>query len=404
MEISEILFHLGEDRENYFNAIAPPTIQSSNFAFDTIQDFRNKVADELYHHVYTRGNNPTNNILRKKIAALEKTEDALIVSSGAAAAALSVLACVKAGDHVVCVESPYSWTQVLFNKFLKKFDIKTTYIDGTDMVNIKNAIQSNTTVLYLESPNSITFEIQDLQACAELAKLNNITTIIDNSYASPIYQNPHLLGIDIVIHSGTKYLNGHSDVVFGVICASNKWIEKIFKLEYMTIGAILSPHDANLVIRGLRTLDLRMQRTNLTAIKVLNYLRKRTEVIKIFHPFEEKNPQKELAHKQMSGCGGLFSVQFNFPTIEISELFFHKLQKFTFAVSWGGHESLIFPTCALYNIDGKENPPLPHNFFRFYVGLEDAEYLIADLENAFNVLAKTNDRIDAIIPKRQDKL
>jgi cystathionine beta-lyase len=386
MDISEILFHLGEERENYYNAVSPPVIQSSNFVFPTIQDFRKRVVDELNNNVYTRGNNPTNHILRKKIAALEKTEDALVVSSGSAAVALSVLACVKQGDHVVCVQSPYSWTQVLFNKFLTKFGISTTYVDGTDIENIRKAIQPNTTVLYLESPNSLTFEMQDLKACADLAKANNIITIIDNSFASPIFQNPAVFGIDLVIHSGTKYLNGHSDVVLGVICASNEWIEKIFKLEYMTIGAILSPHDANLVIRGLRTLELRMERTNNTAIKVLNYLRQRPEVVKIYHPFEANNPQKELAHLQMSGTGGLFSVLFNFPSIEVSEQFFNLLKKFTFAVSWGGHESLIFPTCALYNIEGKANPPLPHNFYRFYVGLEDADYLIADIEQALGGL------------------
>jgi cystathionine beta-lyase/cystathionine gamma-synthase len=382
MDISEILFHLGEERENYYQAVSPPVIQSSNFVFPTIQDFRKRVVDELNNNVYTRGNNPTNHILRKKIAALEKTEDALVVSSGSAAVALSVLACVKQGDHVVCVQSPYSWTQVLFNKFLTKFGISTTYVDGTDIENIRRAIQPNTTVMYLESPNSLTFEMQDLKACADLAKANNITTIIDNSFASPIFQNPAVFGIDIVIHSGTKYLNGHSDVVLGVICASKEWIQKIFKLEYMTIGAILSPHDANLVIRGLRTLELRMERTNNTAIKVLNYLRQRPEVVKIYHPFESNNTQKELAHSQMSGTGGLFSVLFNFPSIEVSEQFFHLLKKFTFAVSWGGHESLIFPTCALYNIEGKGNPPLPHNFYRFYVGLEDPDYLIADIEQA----------------------
>ncbi|MDZ4682805.1 MAG: aminotransferase class V-fold PLP-dependent enzyme, partial [Saprospiraceae bacterium] len=206
--LSNILTHLGEDRENYFQAISPPVIQSSNFVFPDLAAFREAFSDELENHVYSRGNNPTVEILRKKLAALEGTEDALVFSSGAGAVAAAVIGNVKAGDHIVCQQGPYSWTSALLRKFLSHFGVEHTFVDGTNIQNIEAALRPNTTVLYLESPNTMTFECQDLAACAVLAKSRGIVTIIDNSYCSPLYQNPAAFGIDVIVHSGTKYLNG----------------------------------------------------------------------------------------------------------------------------------------------------------------------------------------------------
>jgi cystathionine beta-lyase/cystathionine gamma-synthase len=384
MELSEILYHLGESRENYFNAVSPPVIQSSNFVFKDLEVFRKNMSNELSAHIYTRGNNPTVEILRQKVAALESAEDCLVTASGSAAVAAAVIANVKAGDHIVCVNAPYSWTITLLRKFLTRFDVATTFVDATDIHNIEQAIKPNTKVLYLESPNSLTFEIQDLSACAALCKKHGLISIIDNSYCSPIYQQPIKFGIDIVVHSATKYLNGHSDVVAGVICSSKEMIQKIFNIEFMTLGAIISPHDANLMIRGLRTLPLRVQRSDESARKVIKYLKKHQKVHKIWYPFDEASPQFELAKKQMSGCGGLFSIQTTATTLEAAETFFYALKRFLFAVSWGGHESLIFPTCAIYNIEGRSKPSLPFNFCRFYIGLEDPDWLIEDLEQALH--------------------
>lgn len=179
MNLSEILTHLGEDREQYFNAVAPPVVQSSNFVFPDLAAFREVFADELSNHVYTRGNNPTVEILRKKLAALEGTEDALVFSSGAGAIAAAVLGNVASGDHVVCQKAPYSWTSALLRKFLSRFGVTHTFVDGTDFAAIRTAIQPNTKVLFLESPNTMTFECQDLAACAELARQHGLVTIID---------------------------------------------------------------------------------------------------------------------------------------------------------------------------------------------------------------------------------
>jgi cystathionine beta-lyase len=388
MDISFILNHLGEERDNYYQAVSPPIIQSSNFVFNDLEDMRSRFADELEHHVYSRGNNPTVEILRKKLAALEGAEDALAFASGSAAVAMAVIANVKMGDHIVCVRSPYSWTTALLTKFLPRFGVSHTFVDGRDLNEIEAAILPNTKILYLESPNTLFFDLQDLSACASLAKKHNLVSIIDNSYCSPIFQKPIEHGIDIVVHSGTKYLNGHSDVVVGALCASRAMVKKIFESEFMTLGAILSPHDAMLVIRGLRTLHLRMQRSHDTAMEVVQWLAAHPKVERVVYPFHPSFAQYDLALRQMKGCGGLFTVQFKVETMAEMEAFIHRIQHFLIAVSWGGHESLMMPTVGFYNIAGRNNSPVPWNTVRFYIGLEDADFLIGDLAQAMEEIGK----------------
>jgi cystathionine beta-lyase/cystathionine gamma-synthase len=347
---------------------------------------RRAFGDELEHYVYSRGNNPTVEILRKKLAALEKTADALVFSSGAAAIAAAVISQVKAGDHVVCQQNPYSWTQALLKKLLARFGVTHTFVDGSRLDEIRAAILPQTTVLYLESPNTFTFECQDLDACARLAKHHQLVTIIDNSYCSPIFQNPATFGIDLVVHSGTKYLNGHSDVVAGVVCGSKPMIRKIFESELMTLGGILPAHDASLMIRGLRTLELRVERSNQNATFLANVLTGHEKVTQVWFPFLPDSPQYELAKKQMRGCGGLFSVQFKTDQMANMENFIHRLRRFKMAVSWGGHESLIIPTIGFYQIPGRETPTAPWTFVRFYAGLEDPQWLWEDLQQAMEAL------------------
>ncbi|RYG02919.1 MAG: aminotransferase class I/II-fold pyridoxal phosphate-dependent enzyme, partial [Chitinophagaceae bacterium] len=194
MDISYILNELGEERENYFNAIAPPIIQTSNFKFNTVDDFRSALSDEFQGNLYSRGFNPTIDILRKKLAALDGAEDALVFGSGIAAVTIPVLALLRAGDHVICVENPYSWTIKLFKDFLAKFGVSTTFVDGSSTDAIAQAITQQTKLIYLESPNTFSFEVQDLAAIAKIAKAKNIITMIDNSYCSPLYQQPIAYG------------------------------------------------------------------------------------------------------------------------------------------------------------------------------------------------------------------
>lgn len=382
MELSYILNELGEERENYFNAVAPPIIQSSNFTFKTVSDFRDALGDEFDALLYSRGHNPTLNILRKKLAALDGAEDALVFSSGIGAITVPVLSLLKQDDHIISVENPYSWTIKLFNNFLPKFGINTTYVDGSDVNQIKSAIQPNTKLIYLESPNTFSYELQDLRAISIIAKAKGIITMIDNSYCGPLYQQPIRMGIDLVAQSATKYLGGHSDVVAGVVTGSRALIKQIFDNEFMNIGPSLSPHSAWLIIRGMRTLPLRMQRGFETAKLITTWLQQHPSVDKVLWPFLPGFKQAGLAQKQMQGCGSLFSFTLRDTSMQKIETFCDSLQHILMAVSWGGHESLIIPAVAGITRENYDSSNIRHNLIRMYVGLEDADYLQKDLEQA----------------------
>ncbi|NDK55087.1 trans-sulfuration enzyme family protein [Pontibacter fetidus] len=381
MDLSYILNELGEDRELYFNAVSPPIVQTSNFACKSVAKMREMLKNEPEVYFYTRGNNPTVTILEKKLAALEGAEHAIAFGSGIAAVSAAVLSQVKAGDHVVCIKKPYSWTNALMQKFLPRFGVEVTMVDGTDANNYKQALKPNTTLLYLESPNSMTFELQDIAAVVNIAKAHNCSTIIDNSFATPLFQNPLALGVDLVVHSCTKYIGGHSDAMGGVICGKRETINRIFEGEFMTLGAILSPHDAWLLLRGLRTLPVRMERIAATTQKVVAYLHQHPKVEQVYYPFLETNPQYELAKQQMRNNTGQFTILLRTNEIEKVDLFCDSLKHFLMAASWGGHESLIYPMAAAYN-SANYKSSLPFNLIRFYIGLEDADYLIKDLEQA----------------------
>ncbi|HZY38506.1 MAG TPA: aminotransferase class I/II-fold pyridoxal phosphate-dependent enzyme [Mucilaginibacter sp.] len=382
MDLSYILNELGEDRENYFNAVSPPIIQTSNFTFKTVADFREALSEEFDADLYSRGNNPTLNILRKKLAALDGAEDALVFSSGIAAVSVPILALLKQGDHIVSVENPYSWTIKLFNNFLPKFGIHTTFVDGSEVENFTNAIRPETKLIYLESPNTFSYELQDLTAIAKIAREKGILILIDNSYCGPLYQQPIKMGIDLVCQSATKYIGGHSDVVSGVLTGSRELIKRIFDHEFMNIGPSLSPHSAWLLIRGLRTLPLRMQRSYESTKTITEWLAKHPAVDKVIWPFAPDFKQAALAKKQMQGCGGMFSFVLKEPSVQKIEAFCNKLQHILMAVSWGGHESLIIPSIAGVKLGDYDIGNPRHQLIRMYVGLEDANYLIKDLERA----------------------
>lgn len=379
MDLSHILTHLGEEREHGYDAVVPPIVQSGNFTYPTVAAMRATVQREMERPLYTRGFNPTVGMLRQKLAALEHAEDALVFSSGSAAIAAAVMSFVKAGDHIVCVEKPYSWTKKLLVELLERFQVTHTFVDGTDAENYRRAIMPNTTFFITESPNSLTFELQDLAAVSVIAKEHGIITLCDNSFSSPLFQNPIDLGIDLVAHSGTKYLNGHSDVVAGVLAGSAAHIRQVMSREFMTLGAVPSPHDAWLLMRGLRTLELRVNRSADNAERVARYLEGHPKVKRVYWPGLESHPQHELALKQMRRVAGLMSIDLDAPDEAAVERFCDGLQRFLIAVSWGGYESLQWPVCALKGPSGYYTE-LPFTMIRLYIGIEDADLLIADLE------------------------
>ena len=380
MDIPSILNFLGEEHEDYFHAIAPPIIQSSNFCYPTVKTLREAVLNEAHAPFYTRGYNPTVAILRKKLAALEHADDALVFASGTAAIVASVMSVVKAGDHAVCVQKPYSWTNALFNKYLVEYGVTATMVDGTEVANIENAIKPNTKLIYLETPNSITFELQDIEAITKIAKKKGIATIVDNSYSSPICQNPIKLGVDLVLHSASKYIGGHSDVVAGVVCGSKERMANMFQKEFMNLGGIISPNDAWLMIRSLRTLEIRVNKSAEVTQKVVDALESHPKIEKMYYPFSKNNPQLALAKKQMKSGSGLFSVLVKTDANGI-ERFCDNLKRFRMACSWGGYESLCYPFCAMPE-DGRRTSNLPVNLVRFYIGIDEADLVIGDIKQA----------------------
>ena len=383
-DLSFILNELGEERENYFNAVAPPIMQSSNFAFRTVADMRKAFEDEMGGYLYSRGLNPTVDILRKKLAALDGAEDCLVFGSGAAAIFAGVLANVKAGDHIVSVRAPYTWAQKMFDVILPRFGVTTTYVDGREADHFRKALKKETTFIYLESPNSWDYAIQDLKAVSALARERGIITMIDNSYCTPLYQQPLQYGIDLSMQTATKYISGHSDTLGGVLSGSHAMMKRIFDSEYLNIGSGISPFNAWLLLRGLRTLPARMERITRSTGKVIAFLQSHPGVDWVIYPMEGSFDQLNLARQQMKGAGGLFTITLKNGTVASITRFCETLKHFLMAVSWGGHESLVIPRCAgMAPADFNASDP-EHQYIRIYVGLEDPEYLINDLEQALN--------------------
>ncbi len=382
MDISQIINELGEDREHYFNAVSPPIMQTSNFVFNKVADLHKAFEDEMETYLYSRGLNPTVDILRKKLAALDGAEDCLVFNNGAAAIFASILANVKSGDHIVSVAKPYTWVQRMFDVILPRFGVSTIYIDGTKIENWEKATQPYTTFYYLESPNSWDFALQPIRKVAALAKSKGITTLIDNSYCTPLYQKPIEMGIDMAMQTATKYIGGHSDTLGGVLCGSHAMIKKIFNSEYLNIGSGIQPFNAWLLIRGLRTLPARIERITKSTAEVVAYMKQHPKVESMLFPFDETFPQYQLAKQQMKGACGLFTFILRTREMDSIVRFCESLKHIMMAVSWGGHESLVIPKCA--GIDPKDFDPAnkEHRYIRMYVGLENPQYLIDDLELA----------------------
>ena len=382
MDLSYIINELGEERENYFNAVSPPIAQTSNFVFNTVAGLSKAFEDEMGGYLYSRGLNPTVEILRKKLAALDGAEDCLVFNSGAAAIFAGVLANVKSGDHIVSVRAPYTWAQRMFDVILPRFNVSTTYIDGTTTGNWQQATRNNTTLYYLESPNSWDFALQPIKEVAALAKSKGITTYIDNSYCTPLYQKPIEMGIDMAMQTATKYIGGHSDTLGGVLSGSKAMMKKIFDSEYLNIGSGIQPFNAWLLNRGLRTLPARIDRITKTTFEVLEFLKHHPKIERVIFPLDESFPQYALAKQQMKGACGLMTMVLKTNKREEIVRFCESLQHILMAVSWGGHESLVIPKCSGIPVS-EFNPTDPeHRYVRLYVGLEDADYLIKDLEQA----------------------
>jgi cystathionine beta-lyase/cystathionine gamma-synthase len=270
----------------------------------------------------------------------------------------------------------------MFDVILPRFGVTTTYVDGRKIENFEMALRPETSFIYLESPNSWNYELQDLRAIANLARSKGILTMIDNSYCTPLYQQPIALGIDLSMQTATKYIGGHSDTLGGVLSGSHERIKKIFDSEYLNVGSGIQPFNAWLLIRGLRTLPARLERISATTLKLIEYLKQHQKIDRILFPMDPAFPQYHLAKNQMTGACGLFTISLKNGTMESITRFCESLKHIMMAVSWGGHESLVIPKCAGIKPDDFNPADESHQLIRFYAGMEDPEWLISDLEQA----------------------
>lgn len=380
--ISEILLHMGE-RNLPGGAVSPPIFQTSIFCFSSFDEFRNALADETHNFLYSRGNNPTVNLCEEKLAALEHAEKAKLVSSGVAAISCAILSQVQSGDHCVVVQDSYSWTRYMMLTYLKRFNVDVTFVEGTDIEDFEKAIRPNTKVIYLESPATFTFKLQPLREVAELAKSHHIKTIIDNTWATPIFQNPIDFGIDIVVHSASKYFGGNSDIIGGAIMGSAEDIQHIFSTEFLPLGPVPDPLQAWLIMRNLRNLEIRMPVHYRNALGLAEYLESRDDVEAVLYPMLPSFSQYELAKKQLRGGSGLFSFRLKTRDIEKVKKVTDNVKYFKRAVSWGGYESLIDPNATAF-APGKPIPDDRISLIRIHAGIEDLELLKEDLKTALD--------------------
>lgn len=386
LSLSDILNHLGEQRQDHYHSVAPPIFTTVNFTFPSVEDMREKLKAEYAHPFYTRGHNPTVETFNQKMAALEGTEAALSFGSGSAAVAAAVMANVGQGDHIVCVRDPYSWTNKLLNIMLPRFGVTATMVEGTPE-SYQAAIQPNTKLLFIESPNSFTFELQDIPGIVAVARQHGLLTVCDNSYCTPLNQQPARMGVDIVVHSATKYISGHGDAVAGVLCCSKDMHRKIFYSEFMTLGGVLSPFNAYLLLRGLRTLPLRLERVGKTAMTVASWLATQPQIAKVYYPFLPDHPQYALGQQQIKQPGGMFSIQLNTKDLSQIDAFCNRLRLFLLGASWGGYESLAFPS-STFTQQATRPDGYPLNLIRLYTGLEEPSELIADLAHALAAITE----------------
>jgi len=368
-------------------AVVPPLYQNSLFTFDSWEAIDKAFDHRAEAFLYSRLMNPTVQIAEEKIAKLCRGEKAKLCASGIAAVTSAILHCVNAGDHIVTVNSIYGPSINFITKYLKnKFNISSTFIEGKDISEFENAIQDNTKLIYLESPGSLTYDMQDLVAVAQLAKKHKIKTAIDNTWASPIFQKPLELGIDIEVHSVSKYLCGHSDVVAGVIVASKEIMDQIITAEHELLGAKMAPFEGWLILRSLRSLPFRIKAHQENAFAVAEFLESHPKINRVYWPGLKSFPQYDLGKKQMSGYTGLMS--FELATEDISKIkdFINTLKYFKLGVSWGGHDSLVYAPVISYlkelTPDQFKDKGIKASIIRISVGLEDHEDLTQDLAKA----------------------
>ena len=375
--------HAGKG-ENRTRAVTPPIWQTTTFAADSSEHFAEIASATRPTEFYTRYGNPTHKEVEATVVSLEGGEAALLTSSGMGAIFTALMSTLRQGDHVVAQTNHYAGTTTLLEEMPQRFGVEVTLVDQTRAEEFAEALRPNTRVIYAESPTNPLMQITDLRAMAELARGRGVTTIVDNTFATPVNQRPVEFGIDVVVHSATKYLGGHSDVTAGCVVSSREFVERAWRFSLLA-GSILSPFDGWLILRGLRTLGLRVGRHNANALALARFLEQHPKVERVYYPGLDSHPQHALARTQMSGFTGMLSAELR-GNYEDAERFISSLRLATYAASLGGHETLVVHPSAMWGgymtPDERRARGLSDSLVRISVGLEDERDLIADFTRA----------------------
>ncbi len=387
--------HGGRNLDKKNGPVGMPIYQSATFEVsDNAQQLRATHTDMFY----TRYGNPTHTAAQDAIAALEKTEAALLFASGMAAITGAILGLVKSGDHIVAQRDIYGGTTKFLGSWLPKLGVETTFVDSTDYEQHERAIRPNTRLLYVESPTNPTLRVIDLRKISLVAKKHGLVSLIDSTFATPINQRPAEFGIDLVLHSGTKYFGGHSDVLCGIVAGSRELLQKIWETR-TTLGGVMDPHAAWLILRGMKTMAVRVQRQNENALRVAQFLASQPEVRGVHYPFLEGHAQRALAIEQMSGGGGVLSFEVN-GTGEEAKRVTESLRLFTLAPSLGGVESLVsipvLTSHAMIPAEHRAKMGVTEQLIRLSVGVENVDDLIADLKQALSAVTSARETIHAV--------
>lgn len=378
--------HAGENRAENHGAVSVPIYTSSVFAFTDADEGAAIHNYQKEGYFYGRLGNPTQAALEKAVAELENGEDALAFASGMAAVSAAVLTVVKTGEHIVAPESMYSTTTNFLQHLAENFGIETTFVDATDAENYASATRPNTKLFWIETPSNPLLKITDFSTVVEIAEEKNIATVADNTFATPFNQRPLDFGVDAVIHSATKYFGGHSDLTAGLMVGKHEIVDRARHTIGKLHGGNIAPQVAWLVLRGIKTLALRMERHNHNAYAIANMLANHAKVKEVFYPALTSHPQSEIAKRQMSGFGGMIS--FDVGGVEEGKRLVNNLKVCTLATSLGGVETIIqhsaSMTHATLSREQRLKAGVTDGLIRLSVGIEDAQDLISDLENALD--------------------
>lgn len=379
-----LLIHGGMGNDPMGSATVP-IYQTSTFAFESADEGARCFAGESKGYMYTRIGNPTISALERQIAILEGGFGGVAVSSGMAAVSTIYTAFLKSGDHIVGTDAVYGPSRGIMETYFKKFGVESTYVKTSNVSEIEKAIKPNTKMLFIETPTNPTMEISDIKACVEIAHKNNIIVVVDNTFCSPYLQRPIEYGVDVVFHSMTKFINGHADIVAGIIVTRNEELYKIVRPTMVGMGCNMDPHQAYMVLRGVKTLSIRMDRAQENAIKVAEFLESHPKVEWVKFPGLKSHPQYELAKKQMKGPGAMISFGLK-GGLDAGKVLMNNVKLAILAVSLGGIETLIqHPASMTHSKMSKENREkagITDGLVRFSVGIENVEDIIADLKQA----------------------